>query len=944
MATKHINLIRRGGGKKLTGITLKKEGLTNLEKDLPQLFELTQLTSINFVSNRIQDFSSLGKLPNLVRLDLRLNKIDRLDSLKDLTNLKSIILSSNKIKDISPLKELTNLVHLDLRNNSIEDVTPLSSLTNLRRLSITTSSINDLGFLENLPYLTKLDLRINKISDLSPLANLYNLRTLNLSNNNITDISPLSNLPKLQRLTLRQNKISNLEPLRSLESIRFLDLRDNEVKDLTPILPIIERFIPLEFDKRKRRRKLFQIDNNPLETPPVEILNEGFKAVINYVNQLNQEKGERNYLFETKLLIIGEAGAGKTTFARRLKDPNAPMPKPEETTHGISVDKWSFTITPDELKFIDSPHPFHVNLWDFGGQEIYHATHQFFFGKKSLYVLLADTREQKTDFSYWLNTVEKLCGENSILFILLNKRGGHEWSIDELGYRSRYGTIIKEIKTIDLSISAEIPALRERISFWFKNLEGIGQPLIKSWVQIREALSTEEADTISYDRFKEICSEFGQNDEEDIYFISKYFHRIGVFTHYIEDPALLSTIYLNSNKLVKKVYKLLDDTLIKKQQGRITQKELEQTWGLIESKKILALLNKFGLMYKASDNHFIVPEHLSKARPYETWEHEKGQSLLQYRYQFDKYMPKGIMSRLIVVLHDYILDHNLVWHRGVNLSHNRTYAEIIEQYGGTNQFDIRITGLFPRDLLIIITQAFDKILSDFQKLEVSKSVRCPCEECEDSTEPYFHNIADIEQALIKKYKKRNPTVECKVSYEQILIKELLLLIDAETVWEEIKEKLKDSAVFEELEEIQSELRSQGKYISAKLDNIEILFMEEFSNLSNELESLSNREEIAEIIKTSIDTGNEQLFEEITSFLTVAFEVNNLIQSENLGEYKDALDSLKKSSDYWESKIKFAVPLLNLIGLQIETKFDLKKFIKNIKKKTEELAIKYNIYY
>jgi len=29
-----------------------------------------------------------------------------------------------------------------------------------------------------------------------------------------------------------------------------------------------------------------------------------------------------------------------------------------------------------------------VNIWDFGGQEIYHATHQFFLTHRSLYLLL----------------------------------------------------------------------------------------------------------------------------------------------------------------------------------------------------------------------------------------------------------------------------------------------------------------------------------------------------------------------------------------------------------------------------------------------------------------------------------------------------------------------------------------------------------------------------
>ncbi len=45
---------------------------------------------------------------------------------------------------------------------------------------------------------------------------------------------------------------------------------------------------------------------------------------------------------------------------------------------------------------------FRVNIWDFGGQEVYHSTHQFFLTHRSLYLLVADDRKEDTDFNYWL--------------------------------------------------------------------------------------------------------------------------------------------------------------------------------------------------------------------------------------------------------------------------------------------------------------------------------------------------------------------------------------------------------------------------------------------------------------------------------------------------------------------------------------------------------------
>ena len=73
---------------------------------------------------------------------------------------------------------------------------------------------------------------------------------------------------------------------------------------------------------------------------------------------------------EAKLLILGEVGAGKTSLANKLINANYTL-REEKSTHGINV-----------LKFLPFPvegdRQFKVNIWDFGGQEIYHATHKFF--------------------------------------------------------------------------------------------------------------------------------------------------------------------------------------------------------------------------------------------------------------------------------------------------------------------------------------------------------------------------------------------------------------------------------------------------------------------------------------------------------------------------------------------------------------------------------------
>ena len=137
---------------------------------------------------------------------------------------------------------------------------------------------------------------------------------------------------------------------------------------------------------------------NPLERPPLEIAVKGIEAIREYFRQLAAQGIDR--LFEAKLLIVGEPGAEKQQSANEILETpiiccGRTRPPPEVSTSSPGNSRRIMT------KLL-------VNLWDFGGQAIYHAAHQFFLTKRSLYALVADTRKEDTDFYYWLNAVELL--------------------------------------------------------------------------------------------------------------------------------------------------------------------------------------------------------------------------------------------------------------------------------------------------------------------------------------------------------------------------------------------------------------------------------------------------------------------------------------------------------------------------------------------------------
>jgi internalin A len=206
------------------------------------------------------------------------------------------------------------------------------------------------------------------------------------------------------------------------------------------------REIPVDM-LRLPRLKSLSSRFNPVQSPPPEVANKGLNAIRDYWRQ--REHAGVDYLSEAKLIILGEGGAGKSSLAKKLKDPEYQLRKDEASTEGIDVIPWHFPaairIREDGQEKVHSC-DFRASIWDFGGQEIYHATHQFFLTRRSLYVLLCDDRKEDTDFFYWLRIVEMLSDASPIL-IVQNEKQGRSRDINLSSLRAQFGNLKGAIST-----------------------------------------------------------------------------------------------------------------------------------------------------------------------------------------------------------------------------------------------------------------------------------------------------------------------------------------------------------------------------------------------------------------------------------------------------------------------------------------------------------------
>ncbi|WP_282041843.1 COR domain-containing protein [Winogradskyella flava] len=812
------------------------------------------------------------------------------------------------------------LEKLKLQSVSKEELAIINEFKQLKILKISNSSLESLGFLKKMSSIENLSLINCEIESIQELPVLKNLRFLILSQNNISDIKRIKSFPKLEVLDISYNQVTEIESIKSKilnNLLLFFDYNRLNAVSKDILLKILKSetlfFQPLiihlknilvqrqkyelaarlrDLEKKvenKTRSEYIDIlseddiewlrelyyknsfKNNPIESPPIQIILEGEQHIKDYFNQSKKDNSQK-YLYEGKLLVIGEGGTGKTSFTRKIEDIRASLPDEDETTFNIDVKQIALDIK-DRLSS-----KMFINIWDFGGQKIYRGTHQLFFSDKCLYVLVDDNREEKTDFSYWLNTVEQLAGKESKLIIVINQKHGRKnISFDEIGYKKQFSSINFDVIPIDLLKDEDsLEILKELIKVRFSQLPQIGNSLPTSWVDIREQLSTISDNFISYDRFARICKSNSIQDESSINTLCSYFDNIGVFTHYSDDPILKERIYLNSNWLVETVYEVLDNEIIEKNKGIISKQEVNEIWNNknldFEFDRLCSLMNKFGLMYyiKESDK-FVVPEKLPKQMPYEIWTYNDSH-LLKFKYEFGKYNPKGLMSKLIVYLSKYIQNHDNVWHRGLNIEYQNTYAEIIETYSINNTFEIKISGENKTGLLALIIDKFDEILEPYENLDYEKYVQCICENCISDNIPHFFKYSD----LLKRREKNVLEIDCEKDYNKVSVSCLLEGIELnKSNMKKIKVFLASSSeLIRERDEIELFINRENKKLIESGQFIHLERWEDFNDsmsktrLQNEYnEAAMSSDVFISLFSTKVGKFTEEEFDRVHSSFT-----------------------------------------------------------------------------
>jgi internalin A len=623
------------------------------------------------------------------------------EAIGQLTQLQLLNLSGNQLTALSEaIGQLTQLQELDLSGNQLTALPEaIGQLTQLQRLDLSGNQLTALPeAIGQLTQLQRLVLPGNQLTALpEAIGQLTQLQWLVLSGNQLTTLpETIGRLTQLRQLDLSGNQLTALpEAMRHLRALEELFLHGNDALDL-----------PAEV---LGPQKVDSILWNVAPAKASDILDYYFRV-----------RAGRRPLNEAKLILVGRGAVGKTSIVNRLVD-NVFHPD-EKKTDGILITAWPLQLHVDERV--------RLNIWDFGGQEIMHATHQFFLTQRSLYLLVLSGREggEDADADYWLRLIDSFGAESPVI-VVLNKIKAHPFDLNRRGLQQKYPAVREFIKT-DCEDGTGLEELRKAIARETDRLEHLRDAFPTSWFTIKDHLAGMKQNYLSFDEYREVCADLGEKDPAAQEALAFYLHSLGIALNYKDDPRLQDTHVLNPHWVTNGIYKILNAEQLAAHKGEIQLRELSSildshTYPARMHRFLLDLMKKFELCFTFpdDDSHYLIPELLDKQEPPETAQF-RPEDCLNFQYHYSV-LPEGLLPRFIVRTH--VLSEGLPrWRTGVILAFEGCRALVKADVQDKKVF-ITVSGATSarRRLLSVIRSDFERIHHDIQKLQPQEMVPLP---------------------------------------------------------------------------------------------------------------------------------------------------------------------------------------------------------------------------
>ena len=503
------------------------------------------------------------------------------------------------------------------------------------------------------PLLKHLNLRKNRLSHLGLPFELPELQILDATDNALTSLALPGKLPALEYLELANNRLGELSSGSDFSRLRKMNLRNNQLKSLPK-----GKYTVLE---------TLYVAGNPLEGYEESLIkgdeNKGGNAK-EIIAQLRAfaTSGER-LNDRVKLIVVGNGRVGKTSLVKRLKglkyDPN------ETYTHGVAISE----LQKEHFPGVNTEN-LQLKVWDFGGQEVFYATHQFFMSEEAAYIYVwtdqALARENKgkdtvtspaderwRPHQYWLDNIRMHGKESPIMIIKTHALRAREAFPD--GLTEMY-EVSGDVLNFDAKIDADdaLNEIQEALTERINNLPLLGKRTPVSFYRLTERMNElrhagifelTKAEFEAYAREMEIV-------EGDTDAALSYLHKIGEVVYLGEKEELKDKIFVDPIELTRRVYKLIQSNdELKRKEGRFdvayAAKALGDDWPAL-----LALLEGFELIFRRQDGKYIAPQYLPKlAEVNENAQNSikmvEGNLPFRLGLRYPRFMPDNVMVNVL---------------------------------------------------------------------------------------------------------------------------------------------------------------------------------------------------------------------------------------------------------------------------------------------------------
>jgi internalin A len=780
--------IERLGG--LASLDLSENAIGVLPDWLGKLADLRRLKLHNNQLREVPD--CIKSLTRLQEIQFSANKIARLPGwLRNIVSLTSLFVSTNELGEVPDFGDLRRLEFLDLGNCGLTEVPSwVAGLRGLNYLGLSRNDISELPvWIGRLSGLHTLDLQSNKLTNLpvqlgklSGLTSLYlsgsdlgyvpesianlssleylllgdsnilrlpnwigglkRLTWLNFSNNEISVLpESLRNLSRLSHITLYGNKIEVLpEWFCTLRALTLVDLDDNHIASIPAEIAELDNLQALYLNRNKLTTvpdalldlsalEQLSLVGNPLASPPPEIAESGTESVIAFL-KARREGASRQWV--SKLLVVGEGGVGKTSLIKALLGEEHNPTEP--TTHAI------------QLSDVFLPHPeeddvrMRLSAWDFGGQEIYHATHQFFLSDRSLFLLLWNARLgwEQGKIEYWLDIIKSRAPQSPVLLVATHADASQrpvDLPLDDI--KREYPQVAGNL-VIDNETRTGIDGLRAELACQAAGLPLMGAEWPTTWLKAADAVKGFPEKHITPDQMWRLMAEAGLADSVQQRYVAVAMHALGDILYYSDDPELEQTVVLRPEWVNGYISLVLDSKPVDAARGLLTHAEMTKLWTSLDRgmrEHFLGMMDKYEISFRVDGGATGVVSLVVERLPWnpppfeEEWERLAripGNQEIRVRYQLNT-MPPGIPTWFIARSHRFTTSTH--WRTGAFLAHpDGAHKALLRAQPRRNIVDLTVRGPSPAAFFSILDDGFNQTLLRYPGLEIDRLVPCPCAE------------------------------------------------------------------------------------------------------------------------------------------------------------------------------------------------------------------------